>query len=401
MSRKFVIILHIGTEKTGTTTLQQTFFNNKSFLLGEGIYYRHSKSAVHSRDLASACIGDGYRDRFLTRAGVMTSAEHREYRDQVGEALDIEFQQMPEHVHTIIISSEHFHSRLRNAEMVERLKKLMMPYASDFRVVCYLRRQVDMVMSAYSTALKAGAPRSFETHYKRILHPRIHYCNYYNFLCKWSAIFGKNSLYVRIFDKNKLRNSSTVDDFLDIVDISPRVLSNGVADINESVSPIGQRLLFEMNKTFADVKGEQLLKRIRKIRRKLASAFPGKGKQLHSKQAEALQTQFDASNEAVRAEWFPEEKQLFSKMFASINGDQLDSDQEMAVEQLFGLINSNGRYAGRLEEYDPYVDALIAAAKTMETSNPETTLQLLELACAIRPNDPVIQIWRRSLEQKI
>ena len=62
--------------------------------------------------------------------------------------------------------------------MVRELRDWLVPYAEKIQVVCYLRRQVDMVVSFYSTRLKNGGTDSLESIALSMLRPDRHYCNY-------------------------------------------------------------------------------------------------------------------------------------------------------------------------------------------------------------------------------
>lgn len=64
MSKK--LILHIGTEKTGTTSIQKFLNLNKDELLNEGIFYPMGTCGTDNypnhRKLATACFNLGHED---------------------------------------------------------------------------------------------------------------------------------------------------------------------------------------------------------------------------------------------------------------------------------------------------------------------------------------------------
>ena len=57
---------------------------------------------------------------------------------------------------TLIFTSEHFQSRLRGIEEIQRLKKLIEELASRIRIIIYIRDPLDTAVSLLSTAIKGG-----------------------------------------------------------------------------------------------------------------------------------------------------------------------------------------------------------------------------------------------------
>lgn len=404
MSRKFKIVLHIGTEKTGTTTLQKVLLDNKEHLLKEGVYYLHGEGLDNSRDIAAACIDDGAGDDYLDSKGISSPEERQAYRKRLKKVVHDKIDNLPEIVHTILISSEHFHSRLLDVSSVVFLKEWLKPYANEFKVFCYLRRQVDLVTSFYSTELKEGGSRSLDECAKSMLKEKNHYCNYDIFLSKWEEVFSKDEIRVKCFERSGMIGGSVVDDFLDDAGVSPDCILEKTKSTNESITHLGQVLLQKINAyNFSGNHGgeKEKEKEKKRIRRLIAKDFQGKGRKLPPSEAKKLQSLFDDSNERVRARWFPERAVLFDSDFSEDECRDLSDAQEHTLSSIITYVATAGEKIAELSNFDHYVESIKSAAVEMETKKPTVAYDLYSLACVIRPDGPLIRRKKGELKVKL
>ncbi|CAA2160570.1 hypothetical protein MBRA_05726 [Methylobacterium brachiatum] len=112
----------------------------------------------------------------------------------------------------LLLSNEHCSSRLTSINEIENIKTLLLTFSSQIRIVIYLRRQDECLVSSYSTAIKSG-------HSYRISHPsaeemELRY-NYQNIISRWAGVFGRANIIVRIFSKGG--DFNLVEDFLRVV----------------------------------------------------------------------------------------------------------------------------------------------------------------------------------------
>ncbi|WP_110649899.1 hypothetical protein [Salinicola peritrichatus] len=396
MAGRLRIILHIGTEKTGTTTLQHALQVNRDLLSAQGVHYLTTPGRTESRAFPSACLNDTANDDYLRSEGIDTPEQRQAFRQQFGEVLSQAIAALPDPIHTVVISSEHFHSRLRDAEAVARVREWLAPYTDEFRVVCYLRRQVDVATSFYSTELKSGGTHALGDTVRRVCRPDNHYYNYEKLLSLWGEVFSPEALIVRQADRKSLRGGSVVDDFLALLGIDVGSLENyrPVRTCNESLNHLGQMLLRQLNrqiKAASDDPNDQSRLRLVNMRLQLAHAFAGKGEQLPPAQAADIQHQFDASNEAVRKTWFPEQEALFSTEFEDNDHRLLNPTQETLLESLLMLIASDGQAALDMRQYDCYANTLRDSARLLEEAELPKAYELMTLASIIRPNGPFIR----------
>ena len=150
------VIVHIGAEKTGSTSIQEYLYDNISLLSNAGFYYYCSSVYKNSRALPAYCMDDHIYDDFLRNKGIRSVQKKIDFKHEFLKNFSAEMKSVPKKIHTVIISSEHLHSRLRSQEEVGNVRELLSPFFSDVKIVCYIREQVRTCTSLYSTAIKIG-----------------------------------------------------------------------------------------------------------------------------------------------------------------------------------------------------------------------------------------------------
>ena len=306
------IYLHIGTEKTGTSTIQEFLFQNRENLMRQGYYYLHMEGRTEYRDLPAYCMNMDRVDRYFK----INFIDSKEKRLEFNNRFIIDFHQkmknLPDHIHTLIISSEHFSSRLRFPDELEKLKQLLRDYTEDITVICYLRNQADKLLSQYSTRVKTGASIKIENFYKNFISSNKN--NYESKLDLWGGVFGKNNLEVKIFDKKEFHNNSLLDDFIQIIDKNLLTeLNMEISQKNESLSKNGiyfARLVNRIIPAFNHKKGSSKMNRI--LLDLITRFIKGKPLVLSNSQYNELTGYFASSNEKVRSRYFPQRKSLFN-----------------------------------------------------------------------------------------
>lgn len=190
-------VLHLGCEKTGTTSIQVHFGRNRAAYRAAGVLYPETGSLpalwVH-KGISGAIRGDrGEIDRgvFDALAAEVAAAEG---------------------CHTTVISSEFFHSQFRLPARIASLREALDAIFDRIDLVLYVRRQDRMAVSMHSTALKGGWSAD-----KNPLSVRKGKGDYYfDFAAiadNWSATFGRTALGCRVYDRRALLNGSILDDF--------------------------------------------------------------------------------------------------------------------------------------------------------------------------------------------
>lgn len=241
------LILHIGTEKTGSTSIQEFLFEHKDVLPQHGFYYPTSLGQKNHRLLHAIVADPGYtKGPFKYYKNI----DQKKKTSLCSEWISgFEAELKLHHNKTWIISSEQLHSRLRSSQSVERLSQFLTRYFDQIQVIVYLRKPISCAVSMLSTALKTGTqdvslPHLDNPYWSNLVDHRAT-------LVRWSRYFS--CINVRIFSRHNLYDSDAVRDFLFASNISlPYSLHSDVklSNVNQSLSFVAMKFLSVYNKCF-------------------------------------------------------------------------------------------------------------------------------------------------------
>ncbi|MEB3334024.1 MAG: hypothetical protein VKP70_03470 [Cyanobacteriota bacterium] len=203
------LVLHIGTEKTGTTSLQKLFAINRELLGEAGIYIPDFFGKFNHRLAEYAFEDDGRNDAFTKSLGVFKNLQAKQKLK--AEIRDLWRARVSEvSAQTWIVSSEHFQSRLLSVEEVGNLWHFLSAIYDTITVVVYLRDPVQAAFSSLSTAIKCGRKKvamgspgdDFDNN-----------CNHQKFLERWLAVVPRECMQVRLFDRQHFLDGDLYRDF--------------------------------------------------------------------------------------------------------------------------------------------------------------------------------------------
>lgn len=211
-------IIHIGTEKTGTTSIQEMLFQNMESLGKTGIAYLHGDGEIHFRELATYSMDIDADDDHLHHLGIQSKSRRIRWRRQFEQKFSRYIQSLDQSISTVIISSEHFHSRLKTVREVQNLYDLLQPHFDEIQIIVYLRRQDQVSVSLYGTWCRVGGTHT------QIIDENISsdstYFNYFKLAQRWSEVFSRENLFIRIYDKTVFYGGDLLKDFLFVVGIT-------------------------------------------------------------------------------------------------------------------------------------------------------------------------------------
>lgn len=385
------LIIHIGTAKTGTTSIQLFLYQNQDLLRENGYHFLQNVGKKNNRELAAYCMND-YKNYNFFRTGNISTKEDKEiFKKNLVKKLKEEILSLPESVHTVIVTSEHFHSRTKTEEEVKNLYILMAPYFTDIKIVCYIREQIKMCTSLYSTAIKSGNNPLFADFLKKCTPDNIYY-NYSDMLLNWEKVFGRKAIDVSLFEKKEFLNHDLLDDF--IAKINPELISildKNISVENESLTYPGQILGKAINqiypkKTKFDKSIERSRRRCQKI---IYQKCKGTGEQASLEEQKRIYNSFTESNEALRKKYFPNKEILFQPPYIEPEIDKTINDNfiDILVDVLTIAKEDNRKIAIPVR----YASVLQDAATRLEEESPEVSLKLMSLAHKIRPTDHTIK----------
>ncbi|WOH37520.1 hypothetical protein RI844_19500 [Thalassotalea fonticola] len=265
------LYIHIGQEKTGTTSLQKFLCENRDLLFRDyGVLYPYQKYL--STD----------KRAFFNHAkfsGAFLPPEQRSYVNMdnnidagiVVESLRKLISRKKPKV--IILSSEHFSSRYTQVQ-IEQLAKMI-----DFcnvKIISYIRRQDDYQISRFSEALKSGSVHALKLTKLSSSNKRL---NYYENLKPWFNTFGTASLILRPFNKNSFANGDLYSDFLSAIGITNIEGFTKPEESNLSISKEEALVLCQLNQSllqWKDVTGKdskEKFQRSQQIRKSILSTM--------------------------------------------------------------------------------------------------------------------------------
>ncbi len=303
--------LHIGTPKTGTTTIQDFFFNNRKKLPAAGFYYPESLGLSNKILLAAAAASSFKENEFGEELRIKTADAFTELQKKTISRFNEELKTLPPGT-KIICSSEQIHAWLTSEEEIEKLKQILQEAGiHDITVIVYLRNPSETANSLCSTAIKTGTTADFQ-----VPEPSYHYfekiCNHKKTVERFSKVFGKEKIVVRLFRKDKFKNNLLIHDISDIIglDINKHELTLP-QNQNESLSLLGLILLKNLNEKIKSFYAAETDNQRNDLLKFITTHFSKPGFVMPREMFEAYDAYFADSNEWIRQNYFPEEQVLF------------------------------------------------------------------------------------------
>ncbi len=362
-------VLLIGTEKTGSTSLQRFLAVNRERLMAAGLFVPVSlappnlappnlapeEGVLNHSDLVTACLAE-WRDEDGLRLArqVAGAAAVAAFRAEVAARFAEEVARAPGRCDTLFISSEHCHSRLLLLHEVADVRRFLAPYAERIEVWVYLRPQHELAASQYAMHLLGGAGDAemlpvlpYPEGYRRARITSWEYFDYAHLLARWAAIFGRAQVHPRLFQAGSLRNGDVVDDVLHRLGISGDGLTPVAREVG-NVSPRGQRFMVRFLRGMGARAPADAAWAAGWVAERLRASEPGGGVLPTRGAVAAFMEQFAVSNERVRAEWFPERAALFDLDLARFpeRAEAEELSGEAVTDILIGLLRAERRLTG-------------------------------------------------------
>ncbi|MFC1688662.1 hypothetical protein ACFL07_03265 [Pseudomonadota bacterium] len=193
------LIIHIGSAKTGSTALQKFLTENISFLYEAGICYPKSGrySAYDHYYLFSAARPDEW------------------YASKDVGTFEEEWMPLVSELHEALSNGSEYGllsctGFLRfNREQLEKIRT----WFSEFkiRIVYYLRRQDELLMSVISQAMKGGDPDVRDI--KSGIESYSYLLDFATCLAPFEDVFGEDSIQVLLFEKSQMVGGDVTQDF--------------------------------------------------------------------------------------------------------------------------------------------------------------------------------------------
>lgn len=195
------LVLHIGTNKTGSSALQKYFFNNAS----SGIHYFDWHWENHS-DLFNllACEPEQNVSYHLFQKSNKTV-------DELKKQAQMEKQRIRKEIEStnksrLLMSAEDASQPNISTMNLHAFKNLFSNLVGRFQIIVYVRPPLSFMISSYAQRVRSG--RDVELNIKDLL-------PYYEArLRKFEIVFGKENVIYTCFSRETLSNGDIVCDFL-------------------------------------------------------------------------------------------------------------------------------------------------------------------------------------------
>ena len=307
------LLLHIGTAKTGTTSIQNFLKRNIDQLKRNGVYVPQTPMAGNGnhRWIPLLANNNDFSDEFVVSQNFNSEEDRKQKISKKRKQFIDECQSATNACNTIILSSEHIHSRLMTPEEIKRLHNLVKEVAHEIVVVIYIRDPLKTAVSLLSTAIKFGSTS------RTLPSPSAEFfnyiCNHGQTISLWEECFPGAKIAVRRFDRSYLVKGDVVIDFCSqFIDDFCEEDYEFPKSANETLSLTGMALLRKLNERFPYIVDNKINPLRGTIKDFVVNNTLDGSKFLPCREEfEAYKNHFSESCERVRSHCFPLEESLF------------------------------------------------------------------------------------------
>jgi len=268
---KKTVYLHVGSPKTGTTSLQVFLEKNSDHLVKQGFFVPpYNLELPGHHELILSLIKE-FSNFWFDGWPKVTRSSQAAWEDLIEQ---IDTSECP----NVIITTEFFFEitnttyRPHLNEIGNRIKNYLSKY--DVHVIAYIRPIDEYIDSSYREGLKVSntvshVARDFQT--LRQQHTTQFYPSIW--LEFYADLFGKNSLVVRKYARSKLLNQSIVHDFMGILEITGQPPQDDSYYLEENPSLQEDHINFKRALNTAGSRSSSLNRRVSNIIHQVSSIF--------------------------------------------------------------------------------------------------------------------------------
>lgn len=213
MGDRIDVVLHLGTGKTGTTTIQHLMQQSRAALADQGVLYPRSPGPVRHARLGLSLRSDDELAQMPTWHQMRAQSPDRfrrrftrRLREEIAEAAPS----------TVLFSDEALYGLMPHS--VTLLRAFTDSLGGRTRLVVYLRRQDEHLGSDYQQRVKTGEVRRMAQWTGE--HDRSATYAYARRLARWEEAMAPTTLVVRRFERSAFKDGSLEADFLHAAGLS-------------------------------------------------------------------------------------------------------------------------------------------------------------------------------------
>ena len=227
------IIIHFGTRKTGTSSIQQTLFDAGDRL--PDMAYVHGKLANSSLMVRNAFLSMDRLGKKLSEDEEILQA-HETGKSVVMAAMN----RAARRSNRLILSAEVI-SDFNPAE-IDTMAQTLASFATQHRFVGYVRDPASYARSVFQQIVKTSLPN-----FSEIAGERPKAWTYFQIVDRLDARFGRDAVHAFAFDRGGFLNGDVVPHFLQEIGLDPAGIQ--VKRVNESLSMLAVKLLYVYRKS--------------------------------------------------------------------------------------------------------------------------------------------------------
>jgi hypothetical protein len=299
LSTPLDLVLHIGSGKTGTSSIQYFMHQNRSRLAELGHLYprspgrrRHTRFGLYLQpEDALADLPSWGRRHFTSPKAFRRTFRSRLFREINRSGLS-----------RVLISDEALYGS--PDETLQRLREFTDANARSVRLVTYLRRQDDHLVSRYQQVVKVGETRRLDDRTHEVELTKTY--DYYARLQTWQQLLQPTEMVVRRFERESFTDGSLYQDFLGATGIDARADElEQVEVVNESLDAESVEFLRIFNLLHRQRDEVPALRTVGGAVRRLERASEGPTLTLPDTDLDAFMEQWREPNAAVARDFVP------------------------------------------------------------------------------------------------
>jgi len=289
------LIIHIGAAKAGSSAIQGYLRLNYKLLEHRGI-------VVPGPDLQRGSEVTGEHIWLMEQL----RADPTEGANAIMRRLArLQAERKNKETRAYIISAENLSNSMQHEFLFTKLTDLFV-----IKVVIYIRRQDEFLCSSWQ---QWGLKRNGDF-WSWLLNNIGTKANWELVINPWAELYGKENVFVRIFESQRLKEGSLISDFCSICDIQMDGLQPQVGMLNPSYNLAIQEMAHEARVLFDGIHDNEFYQMVSDL---TGDRYHKNDQEsfLSVAQRNAILSHYEASNQIVKAEYFSElglDENLFS-----------------------------------------------------------------------------------------
>lgn len=229
------VYLHVGMQKTGTSSIQSTLATNRDLLKKNSYLYPQSWSNWHVKEVGALL----YKEKEEERRNILLRKKYTE-KDREKIILTLKNEISSSNCENLILSAENI--ILFSYEGIEKIKSIITKElgVSDIKIIISIRNILYFMNSITQQTIKS----LFEVNYVELNKKYT----YYNQINKFAEVFGKDNLIVYDFESTVKHTFGVVGCFLEKINFNKESLKFlKIVKTNEGISDIACEIIDFIN----------------------------------------------------------------------------------------------------------------------------------------------------------